>query len=202
MMIAGADPLVEQLPEHSLNLRRASKEKLHRSREELKFHIRGLSVKVLNHGLQEVGGVVKLFAVLSHNPKHCAASLRLRDQAHALGDHLDHLAIVLPILSEQVLHGNKGLSADVVNFQVQELQQGGDDMVRRIREPHSNGADGTNRLPRDLCINIRNVLAHLLDNRLHGFLCCQACEDLQLDDLDIGGIIVSTEKLLEISLHD
>mmetsp|Transcript_61066 Transcript_61066/g.109965 ORF Transcript_61066/g.109965 Transcript_61066/m.109965 type:complete len:294 (+) Transcript_61066:615-1496(+) len=197
------DCLLEQLAQHLLHLRRTTEEELDSCCQHLKTNGTILLLhETIDHWLKQVGRILDEQAVLAKNPKHSAFALGLCHDLQATLDGPRRTLELLRILPHEILHHNCGLCANIVNVELQQACERAHDQVRRRRYVHRNLANGPNGLARDHCVDVGDILAQLGDDVLCAIRICEHGQDVNLHRLDVRGLVVSAEELLEIRLED
>ena len=192
----------EEAAQHGLHLRRAAEEELHGGGEELEAHAdAALLLEVVDERLDDVGRVGHEVGERADQPETRRAAVRVLRLPQDARDVLHHLLRVLGVLAQHVLHHDRRLGADGVHLHVEELHQRLEAARVRHVQQDAQLADRADRLARRRLRRARHVLLQLaqdLDERLGGR---QHRQDLDLQALDEGRLVVPAEELAVLVLE-
>mmetsp|Transcript_26282 Transcript_26282/g.84320 ORF Transcript_26282/g.84320 Transcript_26282/m.84320 type:complete len:623 (-) Transcript_26282:239-2107(-) len=194
---------VEEAAEHLLELGGAAEEEADRGGEQLEPDgLRRLLGEVVDEGLQQVGRLGDDVAILADHPKQRHLGVRLVDVAEEGADAADEALDPVGELSQQILHRDDGLCGDVVDVDLEQLEELLNHAAAALRHAHTQLADGGYGGARDVGIRLCDVLCNLVHDLGHGRLRRHGGEDVELEELDAGGLVVLAVKVLVLGGED
>mmetsp|Transcript_42719 Transcript_42719/g.141456 ORF Transcript_42719/g.141456 Transcript_42719/m.141456 type:complete len:763 (+) Transcript_42719:57-2345(+) len=194
---------VEEAAEHLLELGGAAEEEADRGGEQLEPDgLRRLLGKVVDEGLQQVGRLGDDVAVLADHPQQRHLGVRLVDVAEEGADAADEALDPVGELSQQVLHRDDGLRGDVVDVDLEQLEELLHHAAAALGHAHTQLADGGDGGARDVGVRLCDVLCNLVHDLGHGRLRRHGGEDVELEELDAGGLVVLAVEVLVLGGED